>query len=305
MNLSIVSPVYGRQLDLRALHQRIVDAVAAWCGDFEIILVNDRSPDDAWDVIQDLARRDPRVRGVNLSRNFGQHCAITAGLHFVRGDWVVVMDCDLQDRPEEIPRLFAKAREGWDVVVGRRTERQDRASVNLTSKFFYVLFNYLTDQKLSHEVANFGVYSRKVIEAVKTFGERDRSFGLLVVLAGFRRCELEIGHAAREVGSSSYDFRKRLNMAFDLILSHSSKPLKLTAKVGFAVSVLSFLYAAFLVLRYFLVGTAVDGWTSLMVSQFFLFGVLTCVVGMVGLYVGKIHDQVKGRPLFIVDDKTF
>jgi polyisoprenyl-phosphate glycosyltransferase len=304
--ISIVSPVYGRKLDLNSLYERIKHSVEPLDPGFELILVNDASPDDAWEKISSLATRDERVRGINLSRNFGQHFAITAGLDYARGEWIVVMDCDLQDLPEEIPKMYQVAKDSdYDVVAGRRVDRKDSVGKSLTSKLFYVLFNYLTDQKLNNEVASFGVYSRRLIQAVKSFKEKDRAFGLLVVLAGFKRIEVPIEHGEREAGESAYNFSKRLNMALDLTLSHSTKPLKLCVKSGLIMSFVAFLAGCFVVVRNLIGDIQVSGWTSLIVSLYFLFGMLMAVIGVVGLYVGKIYQQVKDRPLYFVEQTTF
>lgn len=304
--ISIISPVYGRTLDLTSLYERVKNAVTPLDPNFELILVNDASPDDAWVKISSLAVKDPRVRGINLSRNFGQHFAITAGLENARGEWIIVMDCDLQDLPEEIPKMYKVAIEsGYDVVAGRRVVRKDSFGKKLTSKLFYYLFNYLTDQNLTNEVASYGVYSRRVIEAVKSFKEKDRAFGLLVVLAGFKRIEIPIEHGERDAGESAYNFTKRLNMALDLTLSHSSKPLKLCVKAGLIVSLIAILVGCYFVIRSFIVDVTVSGWASLIVSLYFLFGMLMAVIGVVGLYVGKIYQQVKDRPLYFIEQRTF
>ncbi len=304
--ISIVSPVYGRVLDLNDLYNRVLCAVGPITEDFELILVNDGSPDNAWEKIKILAAKDDRVRGINLSRNFGQHFAITAGLNYIRGEWIVVMDCDLQDLPEEIPKMYYTAvRNNYDVVAGKRTIRHDSLLVKITSKLFYVFFNYLTEQNLNNDVANFGVYSRRVIQAVKNFKEKDRSFGLLVILAGFKRIEVSIEHGKRQVGESAYDFKKRFNMALDLVLSHSNKPLKLTVKLGFIISFASFLVGCVLIFRYFFVASTTSGWTSIIVSIYFVSGLQLMSLGMIGLYIAKIYQQVKDRPLFIVEQTTF
>lgn len=303
--ISIVSPIYGRQLDLPTLCSRLKTVFSTLTENFEIILVNDKSPDNAWEVIRELARNDPRIKGINLSKNFGQHKAISAGLAYSKGEWIVVMDCDLQDQPEEIPKLYYKALEGFDVVVGRRVERRDSWTKRLTSRAFYIVFNYLTEQNLTNQVANFGIYGRKVIDAFNQFRDYDRSFGLLVIITGFRRVEIDIHHSDRSIGESAYSFRKRLNLALDIILSHSSKPLKLTVKFGFVVSLTALIYGLYLLTRYFFLSQIVSGWTSLIVTQLFFFGLTTVVLGIIGLYVGKIYEQVKGRPLYLIQETTF
>lgn len=301
--ISVVIPLYKCSGSINALYERLVNTLdPITCGKFEIIFVNDNSPEKDWEIVKLCAKKDKRVIGINLSRNFGQHCAITAGLNYAVADWIVIMDGDLQDQPEEIKKLYDKALTGFDVVVGKRGERQDSFFKRFTSKAFYMVFNYLTDQSIDNRVANFGIYSKQVIDSVKQYKEKDRSVGLLISLVGFNRAEIDIDHSSRATGTSGYNFSKRLNLAFDHILSHSNKPLFLSVKGGFILSFLSAMYVLWLILKYFLWGNVASGWTSLMVSLFFLSGVMVSVIGMVGLYVGKTYDEVKNRPLFIVKE---
>jgi dolichol-phosphate mannosyltransferase len=300
--ISVVIPCYKCADCLAELYRRIVLTLEQITKEFQIIFVNDASPEKDWQIIKELAGKDSRVTGINLSRNFGQHYAITAGLDYCNGDWIVVMDGDLQDRPEEIKKFFEKTSDGYEIVVGKRENRKDSCVVRMTSRLFYIVFNYLTDQKLDNKVANFGIYSKKVIDNVRKLKEADRSFGLLINLVGFSRLELEIDHSHRANGKSAYSFRSRLNLAVDHILSHSNKPLILAIQVGFLISSLSLFYSFWLIIRYFINSHVADGWTSLMVSLFFLSGLIIVVVGMVGLYVGKIYNEVKNRPLYIVKE---
>jgi dolichol-phosphate mannosyltransferase len=302
--ISVIIPCYNCADCLVELHKRLVLCLEQITEEFEIIFVNDASPAKDWLIIKELADKDSRVVGFNLSRNFGQHYAITAGLDYCNGDWIVVMDGDLQDKPEEINKFFEKTAEGYDIVVGKRENRKDSFIVKLTSKLFYMVFNYLTEQKLDNKVANFGIYSRRVIDNVKKLRELDRSFGLLVTLVGFSRLEIEVDHSYRANGESSYSFRSRLKLAVDHILSHSNKPLILAVQTGFIISSLSLFYAFWLIIRYFINSHVADGWTSLMVSLFFLSGLIIVVVGMVGLYIGKIYSEIKNRPLYIVKEIT-
>ncbi len=304
-HISVVVPVYGCATCLPSLCQRLKATLQQLTDNYEIILVNDASPDNAWTVIKELAHQDPLIKGVNLSRNFGQHYAITAGLSYADADWVVVMDCDLQDQPEEISKLYRKAQQGYDQVVGVRKNRQDNFMKKFTSWLFYVVFNYLTDKALDNRIANFGIYSHKVIQSILRYPEKDRSFGLLAVLVGFPRAEIEIEHAQRPNGESAYTFGKRLSLALDHILSHSNKPLLLAVKMGFLCSFISSLYALWLIIRYFLWAYITEGWTSVMVSLFFVSGMIISVTGMVGIYIGKIYNEVKQRPLYIVQETTF
>ena len=304
-HISVVTPVYGCSKSLDKLYERLLKTLTEITEEFEIIMVNDASPDNAWPAIKKLALHDERVKGINFSRNFGQHYAITAGLDHTQGDWVVVMDCDLQDQPEEIAKLYAKAQEGYDVVVGRRVERQDGYFKQLGSHLFYKVYNYLTDAHVDKSIGNFGIYSKQVVESVKLFHEQNRSFGLFVLWSGYRRIEIDIEHDSRDDGKSSYTFTKLLSLAIDSIVAHSNKPLKLSVQFGFALSFLSLIYSIWLVIGYIFWSQPIIGWTSLIVSLYFLSGLVIGSIGMLGLYIGKIFDEVKNRPLYIVQEVTF
>ena len=300
VKISVVSPVYGCRECLGELCKRLTATISPITDDFEIILVNDACPQGSWEHIQALARQDNRIKGLNLSRNFGQHYAITAGLDHARGDWVVVMDCDLQDKPEEIAKLYAKAIEGYDIVFGQRIERQDSFFKKLASRLFYRVLEYFTDTEHDKTIANFGIFSRQVIETVNLYREQNRSFPLFVKIAGFKRTKIPVQHDDRLYGKSSYNLTKLINLAIDSIVAHSNKPLRLFIQMGFFIALGSLLYACWLFLSYFLYGDIAEGWTSMMVSMFFMFGLLFGILGILGLYIGKIFDEVKGRPLYII-----
>jgi dolichol-phosphate mannosyltransferase len=303
--ISVVSPVYGAPDALEELCSRLRDTLSALCDSFEIILVNDASPDRSWEIIRLLATADPRVKGINLSRNFGQHYAITAGLDHARGDWVVVMDCDLQDQPEEISKLYNKALEGVDVVVGKRYSRKEGAFRKLASRAFYAVYDYFADQRTDCAIASFGVYSRRAIDSINRLREQNRSFGLAAIWIGFPRVEVNVEHAPRKSGRSSYTLKKLLALAFDSVVSHSNKPLKVSVGIGLFLAIASVLYSLWLVIRHLIWAVPVEGWTSLIVSLYFLSGLIIGSIGMVGLYVGKVFDQVKGRPKYIIESSTF
>jgi len=302
VKISVVSPVYGCRECLDALCERVAATLVPITAEFEIILVNDACPQGSWETIQALARQDSRIKGINLSRNFGQHYAITAGLDHAKGDWVVVMDCDLQDKPEEIAKLHAKAMEGYDIVFGQRVERQDRFFKKLASRMFYWVLEYFTDTEHDKTIANFGIFSRQVIQTVSCYREQNRSFPLFVKIAGFKRTQIPVEHDDRLYGKSSYNFSKLVNLAIDSIVAHSNKPLRLFIQFGFFIALGSMFYALWLVLSYFLYGDIAEGWTSLMVSMFFMFGLLFGILGILGLYIGKIFDEVKRRPLYIIQE---
>ncbi|MCA9023364.1 MAG: glycosyltransferase family 2 protein, partial [Planctomycetaceae bacterium] len=287
-HISVVTPVYGASGILEELYQRLLAALSKITDSFEIIMVNDSSPDNAWEIIQKLSAKDCRLKGINLSRNFGQHHAITAGLDFAKSDWVVVMDCDLQDQPEELHKLYYKAIEGYDVVVGLRQQRQDTYFKKLCSKIFFRTFAYFTNSKVDHRIGNFGIYSQKVIRSITRLKEQNRSFGLFAIWVGFRRIEIPVEHAKRPYGKSSYSFNRMLSLALSSIVAHSNKLLVMFVNLGFLIASISFMVVIWLVFRYLIWGISVIGWTSLIASIYLTTGLIISVIGMLGVYVGKI-----------------
>jgi polyisoprenyl-phosphate glycosyltransferase len=301
--ISIVTPVYACEGCLHQLYERLVAVLPTIVDDFEIIMVNDASPDRAWDVISELAAMDRRVKGVALSRNFGQHAAITAGLDRARGDWVVVMDCDLQDRPEEIVRLFRKAREGYDVVFARRGNRQDSILRRIASRLFYGVLGYLTGTPQDEAIANFGVYSRRAVQAVCSIRESHRYFPALIRWVGFTSTSIDVEHAPRTIGRSSYDFTKTVRLAYRTIINFSDKPLRLTVTLGMWISAAALLCSIGIVVMALQGKFQVLGWASIMVSIWFLSGLMIALIGMVGTYLGRAFDESKKRPIYIVRDE--
>lgn len=304
-HISIVTPVYGCDKSLNELHRRLKLTLSAISADYEIIMVNDASPDNAWQVIKSLSEKDARVKGINLSRNFGQHRAITAGLDYAQGDWVVVMDCDLQDQPEEIEKLYQKALEGFDIVFGRRHLRKDSLLKRLGSTVFYKIYDYFTDSKIDNTIANFSIISSSVVEQLQSLREQNRSYPLFVNWMGFNRTDINVEHANRAEGKGSYTLKKLINLAIDSIISQSNKPLKLSISFGFFMALASFCYAALLTSRYYIYDIPVQGWTSVMVSIYFIGGLLFANLGVLGLYIGKTFDEAKNRPLYVVKETTF
>jgi len=301
---SIVSPVYKAEKILPKLVERIEKSILPITQNFEIILVVDASPDKSWQVIQDIAKQNPRVKGILFSRNFGQHRAITAGLDYAQGEWIVVMDCDLQDQPEEIPYLYQKALEGYEVVLARRHNRQDGFFKRVFSKLFYKTLSFLTGIKHDPTVANFGIYHKKVIDVVKGMREHIRFFPVMVYWAGFTQTKLDVEHAAREEGKSSYSFKKLLKLALDIILAYSEKPLTIIIRMGLSISFMSFLFGVITLIRYLMNKIIVPGYTSLIISVWFFSGLIIAVLGVVGLYVGKTFEGVKQRPLYVIKETT-
>ena len=302
--ISIISPVYKGGHMVAELVRRNVESVSHITEDYEIILVNDASPDSSWEEIVKQCTANPKVKGINLSRNFGQHYAISAGLSYASGEWVVVMDCDLQDRPEEIPNLYRKAQEGYDIVYARRAVRRDSVVKKSTSALFYRVFRHLSGIQSDKAVANFGIYHKRVIEEFNKMPEQSRFFPSQIKYLGFKDASIDVEHNERSEGKSSYSLMKRFKLGFDVIVSNSNKPLRFAVGLGFGMSALSFLLALYNVVAKWAGVIQVPGYTTTVFSIWFVGGLLLLVMGIMGLYIGKIYDQVKGRQLFIVKDKV-
>lgn len=302
--ISVVVPVYGCKSCLKELCSRIIKTIIAIPAQYEIILVNDASPDHAWDTIKLLSEQDERIKGIDFARNFGQHHAITAGLDYTNGDWVVVMDCDLQDKPEEIATLYKKAIEGYEVVFGKRTVRQDNWLKKKSSQAFYHIYDYFSGQMTDPSTANFSINAKKVVMSYRRMREQNRYFPLFIKWMGYKTVNIPVEHHSRKEGKSSYSIRKLINLGTDAIISQSNKPLRLSIQIGFLMSLVSFIYAMYLFFRYFFLDETVQGWTSVMVSIFFIGGLIFFNLGILGLYIGKIFNETKGRPLYLIRETT-
>lgn len=300
--LSIVSPVYGCRGCLEDLVDRVATAVGPRGQPFEMILVDDASPDGAWARIVELAATRPWLRGIRLTRNFGQHYAITAGIEKARGAAVVVMDCDLQDLPEEIPGLLDALGEGTEIVLAQRVDRQDHALKRFGSWAFYRILGWLTDTPYDHTTANFGAYSRKVIDTINRMPETDRFFPLLVRWTGFRIAYVSTSHGRRQQGRSGYSFRALLRLATRVAISFSDKPLRLVIKLGLTFATLAICVVGYSIYRYAVGDVAVAGFTSILASIWLVGSVILCSTGVVGLYIGRIFNNAKQRPHYLISD---
>ncbi|MDQ6994770.1 MAG: glycosyltransferase family 2 protein [Mariprofundaceae bacterium] len=304
-HLSVIIPVYKAEDCLHELHHRLIQSLESITQDFECLLIEDCGGDQSWSIIQDIANTDPRFKGIQFSRNFGQHYGITAGLDHCLGDWVVVMDCDLQDAPEEIPRLYEKAQEGFEVVLAKRMNRKDKMEKKLSSIIFYRLFNYLTDMDYDPSVGNFRIMSAKVVKNCQHMREGLRFLPGMIHWLGFPYTHIEVEHGARFAGTSTYTFSKLLKLGGDTIIAYSDKPLRMSIKLGFSIAALSFLFGLYLFIHALLYDVPVLGWSSLIVSLYFLGGIIIANLGIIGIYLGKTFEETKGRPLYIVNHTTF
>lgn len=299
MKISVVVPVYGCPAAIEPLCERLKSTLTQITDDYEIILVNDACPLGSWSVIENECEKNDKVIGVELSRNFGQEKAILAGLDNSTGDWVVVMDCDLQDRPEEILRLYEKAQEGYDIVFARRKVRKDNPIKIFLSNQFYRVYRFATDSNFDGAICNFSIVKRYVVDSYCRMREEHRGYVMYLRWLGFRQTSVDVERDERYEGKSSYTLKKRVIMAIELLTSQSDKILRMMVSIGFAMSALSFLFIVYLIIHY-IVSHVTIGWTSIIASNFLIGGIIIMVVGIVGIYVGNIFVQTKGRPLYVI-----
>ena len=295
-------PVFGCADCLAALHARLTDSVRTITDRYELVFVDDRSVDDGWAVLVRLAREDPHVRAFRLSRNFGQDAAITAGLTQATGAWTVVMDCDLQEAPEDIPRLWAAAGEGYDIV---RTVRRGwrHSAFRRNASRMYRRLTLETDVRPDY--SNLSLLSRRVVDAFLRLEDRDREYMIALDWLGFDSTAVEIEHHERHAGESGYTLRRLVRVALDGMFFRSTVLLRLVVLLGFLVAFAGIVVAGFEVADYFLEPEkSVPGYTSLAVLLLVLTGFIIVSVGVVGLYVGRIFEQVKNRPLFLIDQQV-
>jgi glycosyltransferase involved in cell wall biosynthesis len=300
--IAVIVPVYNGRSMLRELCSRLLKSLATITENFIVVLVDDASPDNSWSLIREISKNDSRMKGVRLSRNFGQHSALTAGIDRVRANWYVIMDCDLQDAPEDIPRLYAKAREGFDVVTGTRDKRGHNQAKRIGSRLFYALFRLLSGIKLDWSVGNFRIFSDAVADGFREMREQLRFMPASLEWMGFETAFIELPHYARADGRSSYTMRKLVTLAGNTILAHSHVPLNIVAVLGFIMSGITFLIAVIYFGRALIFGTSVAGWASLFVTILFVSSFQIALMGVLGIYIGKTFDEAKRRPLYVVRD---
>lgn len=304
MEISVISPVYGAPTLIKELVRQIESAVETFTADYEIILVEDHSPDDSREIITDICRTDKKVKGVFLSRNFGQQYALNAGFDMSSGDYVVTLDCDLQNPPSEIPHLYNKVREGYDIVFASRQNRPDSFFMTQGSRLFNRLMGFLTDTHQDESLAEFAIYRRKVVDAMSLMGDYRRYYPLMNQWVGFKSTKLEVNHDERTDGKeSSYTMRKRIELAVTTAVSFSTKSLRLIVYFGIMITLLAIVLAVFLVVKTIVTGIDVSGWVTLFVSMWFIAGIMIMVMGIIAVYIGNIFDEVKKRPSYIIDEK--
>jgi dolichol-phosphate mannosyltransferase len=306
MMCSVVVPVYNERDNVRAMHDALLAVADAESSlDWEFLFVEDGSTDDTFAILSGLNRTDPRVKVVRLSRNYGSHTGAAAGLQFASGDAAIIMAGDMQDHPREIPRFLAKWREGFHVVWAVRAVRQDsRIDRFLAAAFSALIRRVALRNYPPRGTGSFCLLDRKVVDALNMFPERNRMTFGLILTAGFRQAEIEYERLQRHAGTSKWSVRSKIKHTIDTIVSFSSLPIRLTSTLGILIAGLSVVYAIYLVIYALIFGHTVEGWTSIIVLVALLGGLQLFVLGMLGEYLWRVSDEVRRRPLFLVQELT-
>jgi glycosyltransferase involved in cell wall biosynthesis len=302
--VSVVSPVYRAEGCLRELHRRLMLVLEEQALPYEIILVDDGSPDTCGEIIEQLAVEHEHTVAISLSRNFGQHAAILAGLAEATGDVLVVMDCDLQDRPEDIPHLLEKIEEGFDVVIVRRRNRTTSWLKRFASRLWFTTLNRLSANRYEPDASNFSAIRRSVADALLRMPNRNQYYLLLLLWLGFRRTYVELDDGGRFSGPSSYSFARLIRHAVVGLTSHSTRLLHFSTYMGFVFVLLALLQFAYVLYLKFSSGVGVAGWPSLMATLWLIGGAILFSLGVIGLYLATVIDDLKQRPPYVVRSRT-
>jgi glycosyltransferase involved in cell wall biosynthesis len=300
--ISVVTSLYKSELYVLDLYNKLLEVFNTLSCDYEIIFVDDYYPDKAKEKALSLAKIDKNLKVIALSKNFGQHPALTAGLTHASGDYIVVMDSDLQDDPNEIINLYNQIEKGYDIVWAKRSQRQDSFLKKLSSNVFYKFLSYLTDTKWDSTIANFGIFKKKTINTFLTLKEQNRTFPMMMMWLGYKSTSINVEHQERAHDSSSYTLRKLVSLALNIIIYYSQKPLKLMVSLGFFIALLGFLFVIKIAFNCLFLNNPIPGWSSLIASIWLLSGITISIIGFCGLYIGNIFNEVKNRPFYIIDE---
>ena len=305
IDLSIIIPIFNEEDNIHLLQDRLT-AVAEKMGiSFELLFVNDGSRDNSIMLIKELVQKDSRIKFIDFSRNFGHQVAVTAGMDAAKGAAVVIIDADLQDPPELISELYAKMKEGFQVVYAKRKQREGESFFKkLTAKLFYRILKKITSINIPVDTGDFRIMDRKVVEVLKAMPEKNKFLRGQIAWIGFKQTFVEYDRNERNAGKTGYTYRKMIRFAMDGITSFSNFPLKVASVLGFVVSGISFVIMMYALYVRFVAGHYVEGWTSLMISILFLGGIQLICVGLIGEYLSRVSDNVRDRPLYVVADSN-
>jgi dolichol-phosphate mannosyltransferase len=301
--LSVVLPVYNEELGIVSFSQSLISVLSKIEQSYEIIFVNDGSTDDSLSKIKELCEANKSCKYIHLSRNFGHQIAISAGIDFAQGDYVVLMDSDGQDPPEEISNLLSKAKQGFDVVYARRISRgKESYFKTITAKWFYKILNKITTVPIPLDVGDFRVMNKKVVQALRQMPEKQRYLRGQIAWLGFKQSSIEYHRKSREEGDTKYTIRKMIHLALDGLTSFSNWPLRLATISGFVCAFIGFILILYTLYSRYITKDYEPGWASLMITLVFIGGIQLIGIGIIGEYIGRINENVKNRPLYVVDE---
>ncbi|WP_369997923.1 glycosyltransferase family 2 protein [Winogradskyella sp.] len=300
--ISAIVPVYNEGENLMELYDRLKTTLKSISEKHQIIFVNDGSKDDSLIKILSIAEEDSKVFYLNLSRNFGHQIAVSAGLEYCDAECTVIIDADLQDPPELIEQLYKKHKEGYDVVYAKRKKREGESFLKkLTAKFYYRLLKRWVSFDIPLDAGDFRLISRKVVGAINKMPEQNKFLRAQIAWLGFKQTHVLFDRETRKHGKSGYSYGKMLRLAFDGITGFSDKPLLFVSRLGFLISIFSFLLIIYAVFSHYILKVTITGWTSLLISTAFIGGIQLLSIGVIGEYISRINSNVKGRPLYILD----
>jgi glycosyltransferase involved in cell wall biosynthesis len=305
VEISVVIPIFNEEANIHLLHERLVNAVTAVTNDYELIFVNDGSKDKSLPIIKELSAKFSQVKFIDFSKNFGHQIAVFAGLEHAQGNTIVIIDADLQDPPELIKDLYTKLQQGYDVVFAQREQRVGESWHKLlTAKLYYRVLNRLSEVEIPLDTGDFRIITKKVKDIIVSMPEHNKFLRGQIAWTGFNQTSILYKREERHAGNTNYPYSKMLKFAFDGITSFSNIPLRLATYLGFMVSFVAFLVIVYTLYQKYFKHDVVQGWSSLMVSILFIGGVQLICLGIIGEYLGRIMDNVKKRPLYIVKDSN-
>ncbi len=302
MDISVVVPVYGCPEALNPLCEKLNKTLSQITKSYEVILVNDGCPKGSWAIIEELCKNNKKIVGINLSRNFGQLHSTNAGISKAKGDFVVLMDCDLQDKPEAITDLYNEINKGYDIVFVKRKNRKENIITLAFSKMFYKIYNHFVDGYYDGDIGNFCIVRKRIVDKYNDIKDNNKSFTTTLAWMGYKTSILEIDGDNRFEGKSSYTLRRKIQLAIDMLTSQSNKPLIAVVYLGLILAAIAFLYLIVQVIKYLIFRDAPEGWTSIIAAVFFMGGLTLGSIGGVGIYVGNIFNQTKGIPEYLIDE---
>ncbi|MFO7880324.1 MAG: glycosyltransferase [Bacteroidales bacterium] len=304
-NISLVLPVYNEAANLPECYNKLEEVLKEISPCYELIFVNDGSTDSSLEIIKAFARHNPAVKFIDLSRNFGQQVAISAGIEHALGQRVAIMDADLQDPPELLKSMYNKMDEGWEVVYGRRKNRKGETFLKrMTAKMFYRFLSRMTNVNIPVDTGDFRMMDRKVVDVLNHMPERDRFIRGQVAWIGFRQTEIVYMRSGRRKGKTGYSYKKMFRFALDGMTSFSDFPLRFATWLGFVFSIISFGLIIWALYQRLIAGSYVQGWTSLIISVLFFGGIQLIALGIIGEYISRIGSNVRQRPMYVINEKN-